>query len=166
METLLKKLIAHLDYEYGFLVSYLRALQDQKKYVSAGNVNEINSNSSQLIQLVRENKARSHTLQKYLNDLAELFKISNGGITISKLISRVNIHWAEKLAQQKQKLADIIQQIKHELETNKYLLNYALNFTHSIIQMNDKALKSDIVYSKNGCKQKRTDQIKFLDHKF
>ena len=86
-------------------------------------------------------------------------------ITISYIISKVNPQWAEKLRQQKEKLAGITQQIKHELATNKYILRYALNFTHHIIKMNDKGLKSDLVYSKKGFKVERADQKKILDHK-
>ena len=73
--------------------------------------------------------------------------------------------WADKLENKKTRLLDIVQKIQWETESNTYLLRYAIDFTHSIIQLSDTAIKNQLGYSKTGSKSLNVSPTKLLDHK-
>ena len=165
MDTLLENFINHLEEEYKFLDSYYNALQDQKKYVVAGDVAMINDNSAQLSELQLKNKSLEKNRKVFLSEFSSQFGLSLEQVTITNLIAKVDKQWAEKLEAQKQLLVAIVEKIIREVETNKFLLRYAMNFTNNIIKLSDKTLRDNVVYSKNGNKENNANQRKILDHK-
>lgn len=163
MEQVLNQLLTHLERESIFLENYLDTLKKQAHLVAAVKIDELLQNVKTLNNMVKENEKLAAERMQLFSVLSENMAQPVEQVTISYIISTLDSPWREKLEKQKQKLLNVVSDIQRETETNAFVLNYAINFTHSLIQMQDKALKSDTVYSKNGKKNERIDQRKILN---
>ena len=165
MKDLLDKFIRHLDLESGFLNVYYETIKNQTSYVIKSDIKNINKTISEISKLNTRNKSLNKSRQIYFDQLAVSLKINKDEITISKIISEVQKPWKQSLIERKNKIMEVANKIQREVETNTYLLRYALNFNQHIIQIADNVLKSDLVYSKKGVKGERSDKIKIFDQK-
>jgi hypothetical protein len=161
----LKKFSLHLENEYNFLAGYYHALQDQAKCVVAGDIDLINKNVTDIIHYIQSNKKIEDDRMSIFNEVGQRLNILEEMLTLSVIIQKVDSTWQEKLNQQKEKIVGIVHHIQWQIETNKFVIKYAANFTHDLIQLTDKALNTDLFYSKNGKKEERSDPRKFMDQK-
>jgi len=159
VEKLLKKLLNHLDNEVEFLSVYLTALRDQTKHVVSGDYEQVHNNLNILFQLLHQNRSLKHSIMLILQDLAAALNVSPKQITLTKIIGVVNSTWAERLTHRRDKFLSVIFQIQQEVEKNKFLLNYTMDFNRSLITILD---KSNPIYSPNG---RRSLPKKMLDQK-
>jgi len=159
VEKLLKKLSNHLDNEVEFLSVYLTALRDQTKHVVSGDYEQVHNNLNILFQLLHQNRSLKHSIMLILQDIAAALNVSPKQITLTKIIGVVNSTWAERLTHRRDKFLSVIFQIQQEVEKNKFLLNYTMDFNRSLITILD---KSNPIYSPNG---RRSLPKKMLDQK-
>ena len=165
LETLLQHFSNHLDHEFKFLVTYLDTLQKQTLAVVDGNTQGILQETNDLNDMMQQNQHIQETRQHLLGQLANHFSFEDSHVTISTLLPHVDTIWADKLTAQKDRLLNLVQKIQWETESNSYLLRYAIDFTHSIIQLSDTTIKSQLGYSKSGSKSLNASPTKLLDHK-
>ncbi|MBN2008103.1 flagellar export chaperone FlgN [candidate division KSB1 bacterium] len=165
MDALLQHFSDHLDTEYQFLISYLAALQKQTLSVVDGNTQGIIMQTSIINDMIRDNQEIQKQRQQLLTELAQQYQIVDHELTISLLIPHLDDIWAHKLNSQKELLINIVQKIQRETESNTYLLRYAIDFTHSIIQLSDRAIKNQLGYSRTGSKSLNNPHKKIFDHK-
>jgi hypothetical protein len=165
LDTVLTNLFNHLEEEYKFLTEYLHALKAQTGFIVGVNVSEIQDNVALFDELAHKNNLLDETRQRHFHALAEHFQVPAESLTLTKIIEEVEESWKQKLLDLKEKLTGVIGEIQQTVNMNEFLLNNALDFTHSIIKMNDEALKADSVYSKSGRKETRPDQLKMLDQR-
>ena len=151
--------------EYILLENYFQALSNQSEYIVSSDVNQINKNVVTLNLLIKENKSIQKTRQEYQHKLAEMLGFSDDSATITNIISEVDSDIAEQLSFHKQRLVAIVKDIVGLVESNKYLLRYAINFNHNIIQLYDNALIKDNIYLKDGNMESPVNQKKLLDQK-
>lgn len=164
MDTLLQHFIDHLEAEYDFLQTYLEALHQQTLAVIDGNTQEIIDSTSSISDMIVRNRAMQKTRQALLERLAKEFALDGGQVSIPALLPHVSKQWVDRLMNQQQRLDGILRQIRVESESNTYLLRYAIDFTHSIIQLSDRAIKQQLGYARNGTRSLATSK-KLLDHK-
>ena len=165
MDTLLQNFSNHLDTEYQFLVSYLDALRKQTLSVVDGNTEEIIHQTSVINDMIKANQSIQSSRQDLLQQLAQQYNLATDKVTITGLLPNLDDMWAHKLSIQTEKLVNLVQKIQRETESNTYLLRYAIDFTHSIIQLSDRAIKNQLGYSKSGTKSINPSHKKIFDHK-
>ena len=96
IEKILNKLIALLDKEYVLLSAYLTALKAQTSYVVAGDTVKIHKNVFTLVKFMEKSKELNKLIKECLNETKVYLKLSVDTVTISAIISHLNLQWANK----------------------------------------------------------------------
>lgn len=165
MEDIIERFIGNLQKEYDFLEVYLQTLKAQTKYVVAKDTQMINKNVTVFNNLMEDSKSLEQERRLILESIVSHLNIPCDGVNIANIIPLVDKKLAQQLTDKKEQLSDVIRAIILEVETNKFLLRYAINFTHDLLQVTNNALHSDAVYSRDGNKAQRMNQKKILDQK-
>ena len=165
MENEFDNLLQHLKLEYKFWESYLGVLKEQTRNIVVSDIAQINSNLAKINMLVEENNTLVQKRHLIFQQLARKYQLQGEDITITNIVNRVPAKWRQQLHEQKDRLVTIIQKVAYQVETNKFLLKYALDFMHQLVKINDRGLRKDIVYSRRGRREDRADQRKILDQR-
>ena len=149
MESVVKDLTDVIEREVKAFQSLLEALLDQQASILKGDVFSVSLANEEVESIVTETKKLEKERCGKSKDLSRCLNVE-GELTLSKIIPRVELRYADRLKELRHILEALSKKIQRTNERNNYLLEHSLQFVDNCLRLLVEGSESKLSYDRKG----------------
>ena len=163
MERIIEELIGVIAKEIDAFDELLKTLREKQRAVVEGAVERLNKSVEEEGKLTSQTKVLEAERIERTKKLARELDMENANPKLSEIVEKVEEKYAQRLAEQRELLRSVVQNIQNINKSNQYLLNYSLDYIEKSMQILLSGNDSANVYEKDGTVRQRVTKNQLLD---
>jgi hypothetical protein len=163
MERIIEELIGVIAKEIEAFDELLQTLRAKQRAVVEGAVERLNKSVEEEGKLASQTKALEAERIERTKKLARELEMENANPKLSEIVEKVEEKYAQRLAEQRELLRSVVQNIQNINKSNQYLLNYSLDYIEKSMQILLSGDDSTNVYQKDGTVRQGATKNQLLD---
>lgn len=166
MEKIIEELIVIISKEIDAFNQLLKTLHGKQRAIVEGEIERLKKQIEAESEIVSQTKSLESQRILRTKELAQKLSINKLDPKLSEIIAKVEEKYAQRLAEQRNLLKSLIEQVRDLNKSNQFLLDYSLKFVEDTMRLLLSGNDKKNVYQKDGKLQEETGSPKILNQKF